>query len=88
LYVATVEERVKEVIVAQLGVEAENVTPGASFTEDLNVDSLDMVELVMAFEEEFEKSAEFSISDEDAEKILTVQDAINYFKDEVGIADE
>ncbi len=85
---ATVEERVKEVIVAQLGVEAENVTPGASFTEDLNVDSLDMVELVMAFEEEFEKSAEFSISDEDAEKILTVQDAINYFKDEVGIADE
>ena len=47
-----------------------------------------MVELVMAFEEEFEKSAEFSISDEDAEKILTVQDAINYFKDEVGIADE
>jgi len=86
--VATVEERVKEVIVAQLGVEAENVTLGASFTEDLNVDSLDMVELVMAFEEEFEKSAEFSISDEDAEKILTVQDAINYFKDEVGIADE
>ncbi len=85
---ATVEERVKEVIVAQLGVEAENVTPGASFTEDLNVDSLDMVELVMAFEEEFEKSAEFSISDEDAEKILTVQDAVNYFKDEVGIADE
>ncbi|MCY4575372.1 MAG: acyl carrier protein [Chloroflexi bacterium] len=85
---ATVEERVKEVIVAQLGVEAENVTLGASFTEDLNVDSLDMVELVMAFEEEFEKSAEFSISDEDAEKILTVQDAINYFKDEVGIADE
>jgi acyl carrier protein len=86
--VATVEERVREVIVAQLGVEAENVTPGASFTEDLNVDSLDMVELVMAFEEEFEKSAEFSISDEDAEKILTVQDAVNYFKDEVGIADE
>ncbi len=85
---ATVEERVKEVIVAQLGVETENVTLGASFTEDLNVDSLDMVELVMAFEEEFEKSAEFSISDEDAEKILTVQDAINYFKDEVGIADE
>ncbi len=85
---ATVEERVREVIVAQLGVEAENVTPGASFTEDLNVDSLDMVELVMAFEEEFEKSAEFSISDEDAEKILTVQDAVNYFKDEVGIADE
>ena len=85
---ATVEERVKEVIVAQLGVETENVTLGASFTEDLNVDSLDMVELVMAFEEEFEKSAEFSISDEDAEKILTVQDAINYLKDEVGIADE
>ena len=85
---ATVEERVKEVIVAQLGVEEENVTSGASFTEDLNVDSLDMVELVMAFEEEFEKSAEFSISDEDAERILTVQDAINYFKDEVGIADE
>ncbi len=85
---ATVEERVREVIVAQLGVEAENVTPGASFTEDLNVDSLDMVELVMAFEEEFEKSAEFSISDEDAEKILTVQDAVNYFRDEVGIADE
>jgi len=68
------EEKVKEIIVEQLGVNAEQVTPEASFTEDLGADSLDTVELVMAFEEEFD----LEIPDEDAEKIATVGDAIKY----------
>ena len=70
----SVEEKVKEIIVEQLGVNADQVTINASFTEDLGADSLDTVELVMAFEEEF--GAE--IPDEDAEKIATVNDAISY----------
>ncbi len=72
-----VEERVKEIICEQLGVEEEEVTPNAKFIEDLGADSLDTVELVMAFEEEFD----LEIPDEDAEKIVTVGDAIQYIKD-------
>ncbi len=70
------KQRVKEIIVEQLGVEEDEVTPQASFVEDLGADSLDTVELVMAFEEEFD----IEIPDEEAEKIVTVQDAINYIK--------
>jgi len=72
-----VEERVKEIIVEQLGVEENDVAPAAKFIEDLGADSLDTVELVMAFEEEFD----LEIPDEDAEKITTVGDAIQYIKD-------
>lgn len=70
----TVERRVIEIIVEQLGVSEEEVTLEASFIEDLGADSLDLVELIMAMEEEFS----LEISDEDAEKIQTVQDAVNY----------
>jgi acyl carrier protein len=70
----SVAEKVKSIIVEQLGVDADEVTPAASFTDDLGADSLDIVELVMAFEEEFG----IEIPDEDAENITTVQDAINY----------
>jgi acyl carrier protein len=70
----SVEERVKEIIVEQLGVEAAQVTERAKFVEDLGADSLDTVELVMALEEEFS----IEIPDEDAEKIVSVGDAINY----------
>ena len=72
-----VEERVKEIICEQLGVEEDEVTATAKFIEDLGADSLDTVELVMAFEEEFD----LEIPDEDAEKIVTVGDAIQYIKD-------
>lgn len=71
------EEKVKEIIAKQLGVDPSEVTPEASFVEDLGADSLDTVELVMAFEEAFE----IEIPDEDAEKIAKVGDAINYIKD-------
>jgi len=70
----SVEKRVKEIIVEQLGVREEEVVPEASFVEDLGADSLDLVELVMLLEEEFAQE----IPDEDAEKIQTVQDAIDY----------
>jgi acyl carrier protein len=73
----TIEDRVKEIICEQLGVEDGDVTPQAKFIEDLGADSLDTVELVMAFEEEFD----LEIPDEDAEKITTVGDAIQYIKD-------
>ena len=73
---ATVEERVKKIIAEQLGVEEDEVTPEASFVEDLGADSLDTVELVMALEEEFG----IEIPDEDAEKILTVGKALDYIK--------
>ena len=74
---SNIEERVKKIIVEQLGVDEEAVEPTASIVDDLGADSLDTVELVMALEEEFEKE----IPDEDAEKIRTVQDAINYVKE-------
>ena len=73
----SVAEKVKSIIVEQLGVDAEEVTPTASFTDDLGADSLDIVELVMAFEEEFS----IEIPDEDAENISTVQDAIKYIEE-------
>lgn len=72
----SIEERVKEIIVNELGVEPEKVTEEASFVEDLGADSLDTVELVMAFEEEFG----IEIPDEDAEQLQTVGDAIRYLK--------
>jgi acyl carrier protein len=72
----SIADSVKNIIAEQLGVEASEATPEASFTEDLGADSLDIVELVMAFEEEFE----IEIPDEDAEKITTVQDAIAYIE--------
>lgn len=71
------EDKVKDIIVEQLGVNAEQVTPEASFIEDLGADSLDTVELVMAFEEEFGSE----IPDEDAEKLTTVGAVINYLKE-------
>jgi acyl carrier protein len=71
-----VAEKVQSIIVEQLGVDADQVTAGASFTDDLGADSLDVVELVMAFEEEFG----IEIPDEDAEKIAKVQDAISYIE--------
>jgi acyl carrier protein len=74
---AAVDEKVKKIIVEQLGVDEEDVTPDASFVDDLGADSLDTVELVMAFEEEFG----IEIPDEDAEKILTVQNVTDYIKE-------
>ena len=74
---ASVEERVKQIIVEQLGVDEAEVTPTASFVDDLGADSLDQVELVMAFEEEF--GAE--IPDEDAEKLQTVGDVVKYIEE-------
>lgn len=71
-----IEAKVKKIVAEQLQVEAEKVTPEASFVEDLGADSLDIVELVMAFEEEFG----MEISDEEAEKIQTVNDVIQYIK--------
>ncbi len=70
-------DRVKMVVVDQLDVNEDEVTPTASFVDDLGADSLDTVELIMAFEEEFD----IEIPDEDAEKIATVGDAIQYIKD-------
>ncbi len=73
----SVEEKVKSIICEQLSVDPDDVVPEASFVEDLGADSLDLVEMIMAMEEEFD----LSIADEDAEKIKTVQDAINYIKE-------
>ena len=70
----SVEERVKKIIAEKLSVDLEEVVPEASFVDDLGADSLDLVELIMSMEEEFDTD----ISDEDAEQITTVQDAINY----------
>lgn len=75
-------DRVKRVIVEQLGVDEDKVTSEASFVEDLNADSLDLVELIMELEEEFSKDGQsFEISDEDAEKITTVQQAVDYINE-------
>ena len=71
---ANIEQKVKNIIADQLGVGEDEIKPGSSFIEDLGADSLDIVELVMAMEEEFE----VEIPDEEAENIKTVQDAINY----------
>ena len=75
-----IAERVNSIIVEQLGVDEEEVTQEASFTDDLGADSLDIVELVMAFEEEFG----IEIPDEDAEKISNVKDAITYIESNAG----
>jgi acyl carrier protein len=86
--VATVLERLKKIVVEQLGVEEDQVVPKASFVDDLNADSLDLVELIMAMEEEFsDGSKQIRIPDKDAENIKTVQNAIDYIKD-LGIEDE
>jgi acyl carrier protein len=86
--VATVYERVRRIVVEQLGVEEDEVVPSASFVDDLNADSLDLVELIMSLEEEFSgENQTVEISDVDAEKIVTVQDAVDYIKDK-GIEDE
>jgi acyl carrier protein len=69
-----IAQRLKEIIAEQLGISEDEITPEASFVDDLGADSLDLVELIMALEEEFD----MEISDEEAEKIQTVQDAINY----------
>jgi acyl carrier protein len=74
---SSIEERVKKIVVEQLGVKEDQVTPQASFVDDLGADSLDTVELVMALEEEFE----CEIPDEEAEKITTVGQAIDYIKE-------
>jgi acyl carrier protein len=79
-YMADVSDKVKEIIVEQLGVTPEQVTPEASFIEDLGADSLDTVELVMALEEEFD----IQIPDEEAEKITTVQQAVDYIINKKG----
>ena len=77
---ADIVERVKKIIIEQLDVAEEDVVPAASFVDDLGADSLDQVELIMAMEEEFN----VSISDEDAEKIATVQDAIDFVQKALG----
>jgi len=86
--VATVYERLKKILVKFLGVKEEEITLSASIADDLGADSLDLVELIMAMEEEFSNpSLKIDIPDEDAEKILTVQDAVDYLKD-LGVKDD
>ena len=81
-------ERIKKIVVDQLGVDEAEVVPSASFVDDLGADSLDLVELIMALEEEFSKpDKKMEIPDEDAEKIATIQDALDYLKDH-GIKDD
>ena len=77
---SNVEDKVKDILVEELGVEREKLTSEASFMEDLGADSLDTVELVMAFEKEFD----IDIPDEDAEKLRTVGDAMKYLHDKIG----
>lgn len=77
---ASIEERVRQIIAEQLDVSDEEVTPEASFIDALGADSLDIVELVMAMEETFD----IEIPDEDAENIRTVQDAVNYIEEHAG----
>ena len=80
---ATVLERVKKIVVEQLGVDENEVVPTASFVDDLGADSLDLVELVMSLEEEFSESDQkVEIPDEAAEQIVTIQDAIDYIKEQ------
>ena len=78
---ATVFERVRKIIVEQLGVDEDQVNPAASFVDDLNADSLDLVELIMSLEEEFSSDGSpLEISDEDAEKITRVKEAVEYIE--------
>jgi acyl carrier protein len=85
--VPTIFERIKAIVVDQLGAEGAEVVPTASFVEDLGADSLDLVELIMSLEEEFSNpSRKIEIPDEEAEKIVTIQDAIDYLKD-LGVED-
>ncbi|MBA7569180.1 Acyl carrier protein [subsurface metagenome] len=85
---ATIFERLKKMVVEQLGVEEEEVIPTASFADDLGADSLDLVELIMSLEEEFSsQSQKVEIPDEDAGKIVTVQNAVDYIKD-LGVEDK
>jgi acyl carrier protein len=78
---STIFEKLKKIVVDQLGVEESEVTPTAKFAEDLGADSLDLVELIMAIEENFSTpNLKVEIPDTEAEKILTVQDAVNYIK--------
>ena len=80
---ATISDRLKKVIVEQLGVEEKDVVPTASFVEDLGADSLDLVELIMSIEEKFSTpDHKISIPDEAADKLVTVQDALDYLKDQ------
>ncbi len=84
---ATIFDRVGKIVVEQLGVEEKEVVLTANFVDDLGADSLDLVELIMALEEAFSTTArKIEIPDEDAEKIVTVQDAVDYIKD-LGIPD-
>ncbi len=84
---ATIFERLRNIVVEQLGVDEAEVVPSASFVNDLGADSLDLVELIMSLEEGFSTPTQkVTIPDEDAEKIRTVQDAIDYLKD-LGISD-
>lgn len=85
---ATILERVRKIVAEQLGVGESDVLPSASFVDDLGADSLDLVELVMSLEEEFSSpDRKVEIPDEDAEKILTVQNAVEYVTD-LGVKDE
>ena len=78
---ATIFERLRKIVVEQLGVEAGEVVPSASFVDDLGADSLDLVELIMSLEEEFSNpDRKIEIPDEDAEKMVTIQDTIDYLK--------
>ena len=82
---AQVFERVRKIIVEQLGVDEDQVVPAASFVEDLNADSLDLVELIMSMEEEFSTpDKQIEISDEDAERLVTVKDAVDYITEHAG----
>ena len=84
---ATIFEKIKGIVVEQLGVDEKDVVPTASFVEDLGADSLDLVELIMSLEEEFSQGDQkVEIPDEAAEKIVTIQDAIDYIKEQ-GIED-
>ena len=80
----TIEQRVKKIIVDQLNVNEEQVTPEASFLDDLGADSLDTVELIMAFEEEFSDEIDGEIPESDAEKLQTVGDVIKYITEKAG----
>ena len=85
---STVYDRVKAIVVDKLDVDEEGITEGSSFSEDLNADSLDLVELIMAFEEEFTTDGnQVEISDEDAGQIQTLNDAVIYLKN-LGISDD